>query len=133
MFMNGPERAEMFVDMARYVGKTVTIFTASGGISGSGFTGVLACVDERVVKLITRIGAPPACPLGSTCTGFGGDAFGSVGVPIGGGCGGFFGGIGGGIGGGCGPGFGAGGFSNFLGAVTEIPLSAIVSFTHNAI
>jgi len=34
MLMNGPERAEMFVDMARYVGKTVTIFTASGGISG---------------------------------------------------------------------------------------------------
>ncbi|MCL2235309.1 MAG: hypothetical protein FWB98_02580, partial [Defluviitaleaceae bacterium] len=109
MLMNGPERAEMFVDMARYVGKTVTIFTASGGISGSGFTGVLACVDERVVKLITRIGAPPACPLGSTCTGF--DGFGGFGgfgggVPYGGGCGGFFGGIGGGCAGG---GFGYGG------------------------
>ena len=27
-------RIELFADMARYVGKTVTIFTASGGISG---------------------------------------------------------------------------------------------------
>ena len=94
---------ELFADMARYVGKTVTIFTASGGISGSGFTGVLACVDDRVVKLITRIGAPPACPVGSTCGGF--DGWGGFG----------------------------GGFSNFLGSVTEIPLCAIVSFTHSAI
>ena len=88
----------------------------------------LACVDERVVKLITRIGAPPACPLGSNCTGF--DGFGGFGggVPYGGGCGGFFGNVGGGCSGG-----GYGGFSDFLGAVTEIPLSAIVSFTHSAI
>jgi len=124
--MNGMERAELFVDMARYVGKTVTVFTASGGLSGSGFTGVLACVDDRVVKLITRIGAPPACPLGSTCSGFDNfDSFGGCGYGGRGGCGGFF-------GGGYSPGFG-GGFSDFLGAVTEIPLSAIVSFTHNAI
>lgn len=50
-------RPELMADMSRFVGKTVTIFTASGGVSGAGFTGVLACVDERVVKLITRIGA----------------------------------------------------------------------------
>ena len=48
---------EMFADMARFIGKTVTIFTTSGGISGSGFTGVLAGVDRGVVRLITRIGA----------------------------------------------------------------------------
>ncbi|MCL2353507.1 MAG: hypothetical protein FWC69_02630 [Defluviitaleaceae bacterium] len=113
---------ELFADMARYVGKTVTIFTASGGISGSGFTGVLACVDDRVVKLITRIGAPPACPVGSTCGGF--DGFGGWGGCGRGGCGGFLGGGWGGFG---------GGFSNFLGSVTEIPLCAIVSFTHSAI
>ncbi|MCL2350668.1 MAG: hypothetical protein FWC67_04225 [Defluviitaleaceae bacterium] len=120
--MMGMERFEMFADMARYVGKTVTIFTASGGISGSGFTGVLACVDEKVVKLITRIGAPPACPLGSTCTGF--EDFGGFGLWGGPGrCGsGLWGGRG----------F-AGGFGNFMGSVTEIPLGAIVSFTHNAI
>jgi len=31
----GMERFELFADMARYIGKTVTIFTASGGISGA--------------------------------------------------------------------------------------------------
>ena len=122
--------------MARYIGKTVTVFTASGGVSGSGFTGVLACIDDRVVKLITRIGAPPACPVGSTCTGL--DEFGGVG-PVGfGGLGsgfapGFGRGFGRGIGGagcGCGGGFD---FSAMLGSVTEIPVGAIVSFTHNAI
>jgi len=107
-------RPELFLDMSRFVGKTVTIFTTSGGLSGSGFTGVLACVDERVVKLITRIGAAPACPIGSTCVGFEGRGFG-------GGCG---------WGNNCG--FG-GGFGGFLGSVTEIPLCAIASFTHNAI
>ena len=115
---NKMERIELFADMARYIGKTVTIFTASGGLSGSGFTGVLACVDDCVVKLITRIGAPPACPVGSTCTGFG-DGFGWGANMCNTGCGG---------------GFGWGNnFSNFLGAVTEIPLGAVVSFTHNAI
>jgi len=120
------------LDMSRFVGKTVTVFTASGGVSGSGFTGVLACVDDRVVKLITRIGAAPACPVGSTCTGFGG--FDSNW--------GWGGGFGGGFGfGGWGPSWGncrrqcGGGFdaSAFLGSVTEIPIGAIVSFTHNAI
>ena len=127
-------RPELVIDMARFVGKTVTIFTTSGGISGAGFTGVLACVDERVVKLITRIGAAPACPVGSTCTGNFGTGFGFES--------GF--GFGGGFGGGWGPGFGFGncrrtcgfgGFdaSAFLGSVTEIPICNIVSFTHNAI
>jgi len=41
------ERFELAADMARFVGKTVTIFTASGGISGAGFTGVLACAKDR--------------------------------------------------------------------------------------
>ncbi|MDR2167040.1 MAG: hypothetical protein LBE35_04205 [Clostridiales bacterium] len=111
------------VDLARFVGRTVTIFTASGGLSGSGFTGILACVDDCTVKLITRVGAAPACPLGSACTGF--DDFG--GGPWGGGWGGSW-------GGGCGGRFGhGGGWGNILGSVTEIPLGAIVSFTHSAI
>jgi hypothetical protein len=125
-------RQELTFDLARFVGKTVTIFTASGGISGSGFTGVLACVDEKVIKLITRIGAAPACPVGSTCIGSFGTGFGfddNLG----------FGGFGSGFGwgncrrrccGGSGFGFDA---SFFLGSVTEIPICAIVSFTHNAI
>ena len=45
---NRMERVELFADMARYVGKTITIFTASGGLSGSGFTGVLACEGDRM-------------------------------------------------------------------------------------
>ena len=115
-------RQELMIDMARFVGKTVTIFTASGGISGAGFTGVLACVDERVVKLITRIGAAPACPVGSTCTGNFGWG-GGLGFDNSWGWGGFGGGWGG-FGGcrrSCGGGFGA---SAFLGSVTEIPSPA---------
>ena len=41
-------------DLERFVGQTVTIFTTSGGLSGAGFTGVLAFVDCRTVKLITE-------------------------------------------------------------------------------
>ncbi|MCL2357848.1 MAG: hypothetical protein FWC70_11980 [Defluviitaleaceae bacterium] len=51
--------------MARYIGQTVTIFTKSGGLSGNGFTGVLAGICDGCVKLITDIGAPPACAVGS--------------------------------------------------------------------
>jgi len=43
--------------MARYIGQTVTIFTTSGGLSGNGFTGVLAAICDGNVKLITDIGA----------------------------------------------------------------------------
>ena len=32
--------------MARYIGQTVTIFTKSGGLSGNGFTGVLAGICD---------------------------------------------------------------------------------------
>jgi len=108
------ERFEMFADMSRYVGKTVTIFTSSGGPSGSGFTGVLACVDENIVRIISRIGAPPACPLSGP---FGFEE---------------------GWGGNCGFGFGRGGFGfggwgSLMGAVTEIPVRQIVAFTHSAI
>lgn len=56
--------------LSRYVGQTVTIFTVSGGYSGSGFTGVLASVNENFVKLITNIGAAPSCPVGSSCNGY---------------------------------------------------------------
>ena len=106
--------SEAFVldNLTRYIGQTVTIFTTSGGLSGSGFTGVLAGVCDNTIKLITDIGAAPACPVGSNCR-----------------CG-------------CSNGFGFGGFGynytnnfgyNWLGSVTEIPISRIASFTHNAI
>ena len=111
--------------MARYLGQTVTIFTTSGGLSGNGFTGVLAGICGGCVKLITDIGAPPSCPIGSACCG---------GFPVFGGeeevrrefgmcerrqnCGGRRHGR---------------GRWNWLGSVTEIPIDKIVSFTHNAI
>ena len=59
--------SELFMadNLLRYVGQTVTIFTTSGGLSGSGFTGVLAGVHNGCIRLITDIGAPPACAGGS--------------------------------------------------------------------
>jgi len=42
--------------MRRYVGQTVTVFTTSGGLSGNGFTGVLAGICDCTIKLITDIG-----------------------------------------------------------------------------
>ena len=112
--------------MVRYIGQTVTIFTTSGGLSGSGFTGVLAGICDGHVKLITDIGAPPACPLGSACCG---------GLEFEGGFEGGFGRGAGMCGRGCGcggRGFGGRGW-NWLGSVTVIPVCKIASFTHNAI
>lgn len=91
--------------LTRYIGQTVTIFTTSGGCSGSGFTGVLASVNENYVKLITNIGAAPSCPLGSSCSGYGYN-YNNQNYCCG---------------------------NNWLGSVTEIPLCKIASFTHNAI
>jgi hypothetical protein len=95
--------------MKRYIGRTVTIFTASGGLSGSGFTGVLAAVCDGTVKLITDIGAPPACCVGSAC---GNGNYGGCGNTMNTGC--------------------NAGYS-WLGSVTEIPVCKIASFTHSAI
>ncbi len=116
-------------DLLRYVGRTVTIFTTSGGLSGSGFTGVLAGVCGDCVRLITDIGAAPACPVGCSCTGPGNcSTYGFPSYGFGGGCG-------CGCGGGCGGGCGFGGFfgGNALGSITEIPISRIACFTHSAI
>jgi len=117
---------EMIESLERHVGKTVTIFTTSGGLSGGGFTGVLACVGGGIVRLITAIGAAPACPVGSNCV----DNWNFCGSGCDNGFGNSFGGSGwgscGGFGGGMGP-------SNWLGAVAEIPLDRIVTFTHNAL
>ena len=102
----------------RYVGQTVTIFTTSGGLSGFGFTGVLAGICDGTVKLITDIAAAPTCPVGSDCTGWRGWGNGN-GFGMGNGYGYGY-GMGNGYGwnGGCGCGCG----SNWLGSVTEIPI-----------
>ena len=99
--------------MLRWCGTTVTIFTESGGLSGSGFTGVLAGINDGCVKLITCIGAAPCCPLGSSCSGGWGA--------------GFNGGFNGGLNGGCDWG------NNLLGSIVNIPICKIVGFVHCAI
>jgi len=133
--------------LANYIGETVTIFTNSGGQSGSGFTGVILAVNNVFVRLITRIGPPPGCSLGNACTGF------NVGYkPYGGSCDGYgsYGSHGGSYGGysgsfGSGPvapaselgAITAGGWNGYpvytVGSVTDIPISSIVSFVHNAV
>lgn len=122
--------------MRRYIGQTVTIFTTSGGLSGNGFTGVLAGICECTAKLITDIGMPPSCPVGSACCG--GYPFGEYEEPAMSRCESR-----------CGrePRCGCGSHEhhgygrrrhsrwggNWLGSVTEIPLDKIASFTHNAL
>jgi hypothetical protein len=56
-----------FNDLEEHIGETVTIFTTSGGESGSGFTGVIINVSNDFVRLVTRIGPPPGCALGNAC------------------------------------------------------------------
>lgn len=60
--------SNFMLHLSRYIGETVTIFVTSGGKSGLGFTGVILSVNSYYVRLITRIGPAPACPLGNTCT-----------------------------------------------------------------
>jgi hypothetical protein len=133
--------------LCKYIGETVTIFTSSGGESGSGFTGFVLSVNECFVRLITRIGPPPGCSLGNACSNFNtgyGAGYGA------GGCG-FGSGYGAGYGGGQGAGYGAGpvlpdsvngavtagGWNGYpvatVGSVTDIPIASIVSFVHNAV
>ena len=74
---------DIICTLKRLVGQTVTIYCTCGGCSGSGFTGVVICVDDNVVKLITRVGSAPTCALGSPCCGpcnrnYGGCCLGSV-------------------------------------------------------
>lgn len=122
--------------LAKHIGETVTIFTSSGGQSGSGFTGVILAVNSCFVRLLTRIGPPPGCSLGNACTNFdigygyrdgGKYAFGGhdgwpselvlpankVGAIT------------------------AGGWNGYpvytVGSVADIPIDSIVSFVHNAV
>jgi len=58
-----------FLDLCKFIGETVTIFTTSGGASGCGFTGVLIVVNPCFVRLITKMGTPPSNPLSETICG----------------------------------------------------------------
>jgi hypothetical protein len=48
-----------------FIGRTVTIFTTSGGESGSGFTGVLIRVNNRFATLITQVETAPGSAPGN--------------------------------------------------------------------
>jgi hypothetical protein len=105
--------------LQRYLGETVTIFTTSGGESGSGFTGVLGLVTPEYVRLVTAIGFPPDCSLGNECDFEEGFCRGAR------------------------RGFGRGfergfdrrrrSFGFGLGSVVDIPTSRIASFAHNTL
>ncbi len=47
----------------KFIGQTVTIFTASGGVSGCGFTGVVLAVSCDFVRLVVQQGSAPSNPL----------------------------------------------------------------------
>jgi len=101
------------------IGETVTIFTTSGGQSGSGFTGVVLAVNPCFVRLITHIGPAPGCALGNCCGPVGGYGMGGYGA--------------GGYGG-----YGAGGYGGYgavrtVGSVTDIPLDRIAAVVRNAV
>lgn len=102
-----------FNELCRYIGETVTIFTASGGASGCGFTGVLIDVNPCFVRLMTRRGPAPANPLAENI------------------CGDFENGPGRASRGGC----GGGDYyeRHTLGSVCDIPIDKIVSFCHNSV
>lgn len=44
-------------------GRVVTIFTQSGGLSGSGFTGLLVSANRDFIKLISNLPAAPRFPF----------------------------------------------------------------------
>ena len=54
-------------EISRCIGETVTIFTTSGGESGEGFTGIVLSINCNFIRLITKVGPAPGCPLGNTC------------------------------------------------------------------
>lgn len=45
--------------LVKYMGQTITIFTVSGGQSGSGFTGVLLSVEIDHIRILTSIASGP--------------------------------------------------------------------------
>lgn len=46
-------------NLEKNIGQTVTVFTVSGGDSGSGFTGVLLDVKKDHIKILSRLASGP--------------------------------------------------------------------------
>jgi|GEM_PF-77487 hypothetical protein len=156
---NGFANTSFAKHISEFLGRTVTIFTTSGGASGCGFTGVLIGVNCDFVRLSTLQGTPPDNPLSEEICdfdngndydgcesgnfkGIAGGMAGGIGGGIGGNLGGIAGGIGGGIGGAIGGGIGSVGGQKErrkkekrfrVGSVCDIPIDRIAAFCHNAI
>ena len=61
----GPSYGSPLVEtLCNNIGRVVTIFTSSGGVSGSGFTGLLVWANKNSVKIITNLPSAPPNPLG---------------------------------------------------------------------
>lgn len=102
--------------LCEYIGETVTIFTTSGGASGCGFTGVLLEVNPCYVRLMTRMGTPPANPLAENICGDFDNGYGPGSGPKG-----------------CGGGMPDRNQYFRSGSVCDIPVNKIASFCHNAV
>lgn len=104
--------------ICEFIGKPVTIFTTSGGMSGCGFTGVVLSVNSCFVRLITEQGTPPSIPLSEGLCG----ALNSKSISLG---------VGGGA---SGPYNGQMRTDPYrLGSVCDIPIENIAAFCHNAV
>ncbi len=53
--------------MSEYIGKTVTVYTTSGGPAGGGMAGVLLDCTDSHIRLVTHIGPAPEKPTRKTC------------------------------------------------------------------
>jgi hypothetical protein len=87
-----------------YIGQTVTIYVNSGGMAGKGFTGVLMQKTETYARLLIIPAVPPACALGSSCSGRRVNPLFCTLCP----------------------------YNRITGAIAEIPIAAITAFVHNA-
>lgn len=117
-YSNGTSNQCFIRHLTEYIGETVICFTASGGISGSGFTGVLAAVNADYIRLVTQQSTSPTCPfnhspcndLGSNNTNGDYDNFNTSGRNC------------------------RRNNSNYnVGSVCDIPISQICAFCHNAV
>lgn len=97
--------------MSCHIGKTITVYTTSGGASGCGFTGVLASVTCDCIRLITDIGEAPACSIGSSCCKNRYNNYNRCKCNN----------------------YNYTNSNNWLGSVTDIPICAIACFTHHTI
>lgn len=59
---------ELVSEIEKHLGRVVTIFTNSGGISGCGFTGVLLSVNKEIVRILVCIGQAPTFFINSKCS-----------------------------------------------------------------